>query len=142
MDSVSDLKIDFSDLLTVFLDKGPSEIPVFVNLSYKTALAIEKTDAGFIDQWAAAFHDILENSPVLSSNNVYDVLRENEDAQKRVSSDKPEHENGAWLMYVLLCTTIQQEMALPEFKKLSDESIETEKAHLLALDDHHRKKSQ
>ena len=69
------------------------------------------------------------------------MLGENENAQKKISPDREDYENGAWMMYVLLCATIQQEMALPEFRKLSEESIETEKSHILSLVEHHKKQS-
>ena len=54
-----DILIRFADFLTAFLDKGPSQIPMFVNLSYKTAINKEKSEAGFFDKWAAALNYIL-----------------------------------------------------------------------------------
>jgi hypothetical protein len=131
--------IAFTDLQKTWQESHVSEVPVFVNLCYKAVMEYEKNEPGFINQCAQALHDLVENSTLLQRHNFQEVLNLGEGAQKKISVDQPEHANAAYMLFALLCATIQQQLTLPEFAQLDTESIKTEKEHILALVEHHKK---
>ncbi len=139
MSSDQEITITFTDLQKTWQESHVSKVPVFVNRCYKAVLDNEKSQPGFINDCARKLYDLVEESALLDRNNFQEVLNLGEGAQKKISADKPEHLNAAHMLFALLCATIQQQLTLPEFAQLDAESIASEKAHILALVEHHKK---
>jgi hypothetical protein len=131
--------ISYSDLAKAWQDSHISKVPLFVNHCYKTAMAYEKNQPGFINEWAGAFYQLVEEFDPLSKYNFQEVLTLGEDSQKHITIDNAEHLNGAHMLLALLCATLQQKLTLPEFAQLPPDAIEAEMNHILALQQHHRK---
>ena len=139
MPSDQEKTITFTDLQKSWQDSHVSKVPVFVNLCYKAAMDYEKARPGFINDCARTLHELIEESALLDRDNFQEVLNLGEGAQKKISGAQPEHANGAHLLFSLLCATIQQQLTLPEFAQLDADSIKSEKEHILALVEHHKK---
>lgn len=139
MSSDQEITITFPDLQKTWQENHVSRVPVFVNRCYKAIMDYEKSQPGFINDCARELHDLVEDSALLDRQNFQEVLNLGEAAQKKISAHQPEHLNGAHMLYALLCATIQQQLTLPEFAQLDAESIKSEKAHILALVEHHKK---
>jgi hypothetical protein len=131
--------ISYPDLSQAWQDSHVSKVPVFVNRCYKTAIDYETEQPGFINNWAQAFHELVEKFDPVSKYNFQEVLNLGEDTLKNISPDTDEHLNGAYMMLALLCSTLQQKLTLPEFAQLPPELIESELNHILALVEHHQK---
>jgi len=139
MSSDQETSFSFTDLHKAWQDSHVSKVPVFVNRCYKTAIDYEKIQPGFINDCSRELHDLVEESALLERDVFHEVLNLGEEAQKKICNDEPEHVNGAHLLFALLCATIQQQLTLPEFAQLDTDSIESEKEHILALVEHHKK---
>lgn len=139
MSSDPEITITFPDLQKTWQESHVSKVPVFVNRSYKAVLDNEKLHPGFINDCARKLHDLVEETALLERNKFQEVMNLGEAAQKKISTGAPEHLNAAYMLFALLCATIQQQLTLPEFAQLDADSIQSEKAHILALVEHHKK---
>ena len=139
MSSDLETSISYTDLQKSWKDSHVSKVPVFVNLCYKAAMEYEKIQPGFINDCAHSLHDLVEETALLERSNFQEVLNLGEGAQKKISGKQPEHLNGAHMLFALLCATIQQQLTLPEFAQLDAETAASEREHILALVEHHKK---
>ena len=132
MPSDLETSISYTDLQKSWKDSHVSKVPVFVNLCYKAAMEYEKIQPGFINDCAHSLHDLVEETALLERSSFQEVLNLGEGAQKKISGKQPEHLNGAHMLFALLCATIQQQLTLAE-------AAASEREHILALVEHHKK---
>lgn len=129
--------IAFFDLLKTWRENPPEKLPFFVNHCLRALVTHNQKQAGFIERVAGKFQVRLQDTGLLEQNNFQVVLNLEESIFQQASAQKSAADNAALLLFALLCRALQQEMTLPEFRKLAVEDIQAAKQHLLAIADMH-----